>query len=72
MSEICLIAMNVCILYIICNFEIFLTMNLSMASKMAANMENPIYQCYFAVLSKKNITILLLFVFDITDNVTCQ
>ena len=36
-------AMNVRFLYIICNFEIFLTVNSSMASKMAAELENPIY-----------------------------
>ena len=30
-------------LYIICNFENFSTVNSSMASKMAAKMENPIY-----------------------------
>ena len=34
-----LIAMSVCFLYIICNFEIFLTVNSSMASKMATEME---------------------------------
>ena len=38
-----LIAINVCFLYIKCNFEIFLTVNSSMASKMSAKMENPIY-----------------------------
>ena len=38
-----LIAMHVCFLYIICNFEIFSSVNSSMASKMAAKMENPIY-----------------------------
>ena len=38
-----LVAMNVRFLYIICNFEIFSTVNLSMTSKMAAKMENPIY-----------------------------
>ena len=40
-----LIAMNVCFLYIykICNFEIFLTVNSSLASKMATKMENSIY-----------------------------
>ena len=36
-------AMNVRSLYIICNFEIFLTVKSSMASKMAAELENPIY-----------------------------
>ena len=40
MSEICL---NVCFLYIICNLEIFSTVNSCMASKMTAKMENPIY-----------------------------
>ena len=34
-----LIAMNVCFLYIISNFEIFSTVNSSMASKMAAKNE---------------------------------
>ena len=43
MSEICLIAMNACFLYLTCNFEIFLTVNSSMVSKMAAKMENSIY-----------------------------
>ena len=42
-----LIAMNVCFIYIyiykICNFEIFLTVNSSLASKMATKMENSIY-----------------------------
>ena len=38
-----LVAINVRVLYIICNFEIFSTVNSSMASKMAAEMENPIY-----------------------------
>ena len=38
-----LIAMSVCFLYKIYNFEIFLTVDSSMASKMAAKMENSIY-----------------------------
>ena len=39
MSEICfIVATNVCFLYIICNFEIFSTVNSSMASKMAAEL----------------------------------
>ena len=38
-----LVAMNVCFLYIIFNLKIFLTVNSSMASKMAAEFENPIY-----------------------------
>ena len=38
-----LVAINVRFLYIICNFEIFSTVNSSMASKMAAKLENPIY-----------------------------
>ena len=38
-----LVAMTVRFLYIICNFEIFSTVNSSMPSKMAAEMENPIY-----------------------------
>ena len=38
-----LVAMNVRFLYIICYFEIFLTVNSSMTSKMAAELENPIY-----------------------------
>ena len=33
-----LVAMNVCFLYIIYNFEIFSTVNSSMASKMAAEL----------------------------------
>ena len=37
-----LVAMYVRFLYIICNFEIFLSVNSSMASKMAAELENPI------------------------------
>ena len=36
-------AMNVRFLHLICKFEIFLTVNSSMASKMAAELENPIY-----------------------------
>ena len=40
------VALNVRFLYIICNFEIFSTVNSSMASKMAAELENPFY-CYF-------------------------
>ena len=42
MSQICFHC-NECFLYIICNFENFSTVNSSMASKMAAKMENPIY-----------------------------
>ena len=65
MSEICLIAMNACFLYLICNFEIFLTLNSSMAFKMAAKMEilfiGDILQFF-----KKIITCLLLVFFDIT------
>ena len=38
-----LVAMNVRFLCIICNFKIFSTVNSSMASKMAAELENPIY-----------------------------
>ena len=38
-----LVAMNERFLYIICNFEIFLTVNSSMASKMAAELANLIY-----------------------------
>ena len=38
-----LIAMNVRLLYIICNFDIFTTVNSSMVSKMAAKLENLIY-----------------------------
>ena len=38
-----LVAMDGRFLYIICNFEIFSTVNSSMASKMAAELENPIY-----------------------------
>ena len=49
-----LIAMSVCFLYIIYNFEIFLTVDSSMASKMAAKMENSIYWWYFAVFYQKN------------------
>ena len=43
-SEICLIAMIVCFLYIIYNFEIFSTVDSSMASKMATKIENSIYR----------------------------
>ena len=44
MSEICFNC-NEClfIIYIVCNFEIFSTVNSSMAPKMAAKMENLIY-----------------------------
>ena len=42
MSEMCFDC-NECFLYIIFNFEIFSTVNSSMASKIAAKMENPIY-----------------------------
>ena len=38
-----LVAMNVHFLNMICNFEIFLTVNSSMASKIAAELKNPIY-----------------------------
>ena len=38
-----LVAINVRFLYIISNFEIFSTVNSSIASKMAAELENPIY-----------------------------
>ena len=38
-----LVAMNVRFIYIICYFEIFLSVNSSMASKMAAELEIPIY-----------------------------
>ena len=41
--EFALVAMKVRFLYIICNFDIFSTVNSSKASKMAAEMENPIY-----------------------------
>ena len=43
MSEICFNCNECCFLYIIYNFEIFLTVDSSMASKMAAKMENSIY-----------------------------
>ena len=42
MSEICFNC-NDCFLYIIYNFEIFLTVDSSLASKMAAKMVNSIY-----------------------------
>ena len=42
MNEICFNC-NECFLYIICNFDIFSTVNSSTASKMAAKMENPVY-----------------------------
>ena len=38
-----LVAINVRYLYIKCNFEIFSNVNSSIASKMAAELENPIY-----------------------------
>ena len=38
-----LIGMNVRFLYIICNFEFFSAVHSSMASKMAAKLENSIY-----------------------------
>ena len=41
--KLALVAMNDRFLYIICNFEIFSTVNSSMASKMAAELENLIY-----------------------------
>ena len=40
--KVVIIAMSVCFLYKICNLEIFSTVNSSMASKMAAKMNNPI------------------------------
>ena len=43
-----LIAMSVCFLYKIYNFEIFSTVDSSMASKMAAKMKYSIYWRYFA------------------------
>ena len=66
-----LIAMNVCVLYKICNFEIFSTVNSSMASKMAAKMKilfiGDILQFFL-----KNHHFLLFVVFDITYDVSCQ
>ena len=47
-----LVAMNVHFLYIICNFEIFSTVNSSMASKMAAKLKKFYLLVIFAVLSK--------------------
>ena len=38
-----LVAMNIRFLYIICNFEIFSTVNSSMASKMAAKLKKNIF-----------------------------
>ena len=38
-----LVAMIVRFIYILCNLKIFSTVNSSMASKMAAEFENPIY-----------------------------
>ena len=43
MNKICFSRMNVRFLYMICNFENFSTVSSSMASKMAAKLENPIY-----------------------------
>ena len=62
-----LVAMNVRFLYIICNFEIFSTVNSSMASKMAAKLKKIYLLVTFAVLSNKIYTFLLLGVFDITS-----
>ena len=42
MSKICF-SSNECLFLIICNFEIFSTVSSSMASKMAAKLENHIY-----------------------------
>ena len=52
MSEFALVAMNVRFLYIICNFKIFSTFNSSMASKMAARLENPIYWSFLLFFLK--------------------
>ena len=54
MSEIVLIAMIFCFLYIICNFVIFSVVNSNMASKMAVKIEKPIYRWYFAVFFLKH------------------
>ena len=56
MSEICF-SCNECsfLIYIICNFEIFSTVNSSMASKMAAKFENPIYWCCLLFFQNKSI-----------------
>ena len=50
-----LVAMNVRFLYIICNFEIYSTVNSSMASKMAAKLENPIYWLFLLFFLNKSI-----------------
>ena len=50
-------------LYIICYFEIFSTVNSSMASNMAAQMENPF--CFEVFFSKNN-HIFAISIFDIT------
>ena len=47
-----IVAMDVRFLYIICNFEIFSTVNSSMASKMAAKLKKFYLLVIFAVLSK--------------------
>ena len=64
--------MNNGFLYIICNFEVFSTVNSSMASKMAAKMKNPIFWWYFAVLSKKSSLFAISCFFVITNDVSCQ
>ena len=50
-----LVALNVRFLYTICNFEIFSTVNSSMASKMAAELENPIYWYFLLFFLNKSI-----------------
>ena len=59
-----LIAMSVCFLYIIYNFEVFLTVDSSMASKTAAKMENSINWWYFAVFFSQKIITFYYFAFS--------
>ena len=54
-----LVAMNVRFLYIICNFEIFSTVNSSMASKKGGRNGKSYLLVIFAVLSKQIYTFLL-------------
>ena len=48
-----LIAMSICFLYIVYNFEMFSTVDSSMASKMAAKMEETLYLLVIAVFFPK-------------------
>ena len=71
MSEICFNCNKCMFLYKKCNFKIISTVNLSMASKMAAKMKNPIFGDILQ-FSLKIIAFLLLVVFYIIDDVSCQ